>query len=42
MRDGEGKIEMGRLFCNYMTIYIGMVCEIQTSLKIEGEGPSAD
>lgn len=36
MRDGEGGIEIGRLLCNYMTIYREMVCEIQTSLKIEG------
>lgn len=36
VRDEEGRMEIGRLFCNYMQICIKMVCDIQTSVKIEG------
>lgn len=36
VRAEEGRIEIGRLFCNYMQIHIKMVCDIQTSIKIEG------
>lgn len=35
VRDG-GRTEGGRLFCNYMRIYREVVCEIQTSIKMEG------
>lgn len=32
----EGRTEGGRLFCNYVRICIEVVCEIQTSRKMEG------